>query len=388
MKIVHIGLTGSFNDGWNYQENNLIHYQKKKGYEVCLLTTPFINSKVGIGYEYFKSCEYVDRDGVKIYRLPLKYSWFNLKISKFRTYKNIENTLKTEKPDIIFVHGVQSLDIKKIVSYIKQNKNIKVFVDNHCDFSNSSKNFISKNILHKLIWRHMAQMIEPYTTKFYGVLPARVDFLINMYGLPKNKVELLVMGADDEKVEEASQTKIKANLREKHGIDKTDFLIITGGKIDEEKIQTLLLMEAVKKINRKNVKLIVFGSVVASLKSKVLKLADEKNIQYIGWVDSQESYEYFATADLVVFPGRHSVFWEQAVGQGAPMICKYWDGTTHVDLGGNVIFLEEDSSLEIKNVIEDLLNDPEKYKKMKSVAMEKGMSVFSYKDIAERSIRS
>ena len=44
-------------------------------------------------------------------------------------------------------------------------------------------------------------MINPYVNKFYGVLPARVDFLINEYKLPKNKVELLVMGADDDCIE-------------------------------------------------------------------------------------------------------------------------------------------------------------------------------------------
>ena len=41
---------------------------------------------------------------------------------------------------------------------------------------------------------------------------------------------------------------------------------------------------------------------------------------------------------------------------------------------------------EIQKEIEYLLHNPDVYKKMKHVAMDKGMKVFSYKDIAQRAI--
>ena len=43
------------------------------------------------------------------------------------------------------------------------------------------------------------------------------------------------------------------------------------------------------------------------------------------------------------------MFWEQVAGMGIPMVCKYWEGTTHVDCGGNVKFLYRDSVEEIKS---------------------------------------
>ena len=109
-------------------------------------------------------------------------------------------------------------------------------------------------------------------------------------------------------------------------------------------------------------------------------------LQYIGWVESKDSYAYFAAADLVVFPGRHSVFWEQVAAQGIPMLVKSWDGTHHVDLGGNVRFLYEDSVAEIQGELERLLEDPERLAQMKRVAVEKGMRTFSYNDISQRAI--
>ena len=191
------------------------------------------------------------------------------------------------------------------------------------------------------------------------------------------------MGTDDEMVKKSQGIDVKRKIRRQWGIDEKDFLIMNGGKIDQWKKQTLLLMDAVNQISRKDVKLIVFGSVTDELRAEVEKRCSDK-VQYIGWLKSEESYEYFAASDLVVFPGRHSVFWEQVAGQGIPMVCKYWDGTTHVDLGGNVVFLHEDNTEEITNAIEKLLS-PDEYAKIKEAA-EKAKTSFLYSDIAKRSI--
>ena len=68
------------------------------------------------------------------------------------------------------------------------------------------------------------------------------------------------------------------------------------------------------------------------------------------------------------------------------MICKYWEGTTHVDLGGNVVFIHEESVKCIQDLIESISNDTDRYIKMKDVAEKKGMEIFSYERIAERAI--
>jgi len=114
--------------------------------------------------------------------------------------------------------------------------------------------------------------------------------------------------------------------------------------------------------------------------------ADCKKVQYIGWIKAKDSYDYFYAADLVVFPGRHSVFWEQVAAQGLPMVVKHWNGTTHVDFGGNVKFLYNDSANEIKTALEDILEN-DNYKKMKSVA-EKASENFKYSKIAKVSIET
>ena len=359
-------------------------YHKKLGYDVEVIASTQSFDKQG------KVC-YLDNVGtyqneydIKVTRLAYKS---NSKIwKKLKRYIGVFEAISKAEPDVLFIHGGQFLDIDQVVKYIKMHPDVKVYVDNHADFSNSATNWFSKNILHRIVWKHTEHKIEPYTRKFYGVLPVRVDFLKNVYGLPADKCELLVMGADDELVERAKTSGARERIRKQYGIKNDDFLIVTGGKINKWKTQTLLLMQAVKNISNPNVKLIVFGSVNDELIEQVKALSDSNKVQYIGWISSEDTYDYFEASDLVVFPGRHSVMWEQVTGQGKPMIVKDWPGTHHVDLGGNVLFLTEDSTVEIQRKIESLLSDPSKVSEMTKIAQEKGMQIFSYADISKRAI--
>lgn len=382
MKIVHLCLGCFFPDNYSYQENMLPKFHKQLGYEVEVIASLVTFDKDGKGTFLEKGSVYQNEYDIKVTRLDYKKP---VKVyRKLKRYVGTYEVLKKANPDILFIHGCQFMDMDIVVKYVKERSSIKVYVDNHADFSNSGTNWLSKNFLHKILWRHTAHNIEPYTTKFYGVLPARVDWLVNMYKLPKEKCELLVMGADDDKVKEASNPEIRNSIREKYRIAADDFVIMTGGKIDPWKTQTLLLMEAVAKINNPKVKLVVFGSVTPDLKEQVAARCVENKVLYIGWVQSSESYKYFASADLAVFPGRHSVFWEQVAGMGIPMVCKYWDGTTHVDEGGNVKFLRNDSVDEIYDILMNILNG--EYMHMREIANGVAKKKFSYKEIAVRAI--
>lgn len=382
-KILHLCLSGPVTDGWNYQDNLLSKYHVKLGYEVTIICSQWIWGTEG-KIEKIQETNYFNENGVKMIRLPLCGG--NIQ-SKFKHFIGLYAAIAKEKPDIIFLHGVANIDNGIITKYCKRNPKVVLYADNHADFSNSATNWLSKKVLHEVIWRFFAHKLIPYAKAFYGVLPARVDFLKEMYGLPAEKCKLLVMGADDELVEAAAVPQVKEKVRKEYGIAEDDFLVMTGGKIDKWKTQTLLLMEAVQNIKSQKVKLVVFGSVVPELKEEVSALADGRKVQYIGWVQSQDSYKYFAAADLVVFPGRHSVFWEQVAGQGIPMLVKDWPGTHHVDLGGNIEFLSKDSADEMKEKIEDICYNKYKYEKMREIAQKKGMECFSYKKIAQNAIK-
>jgi len=384
MKVLHLCLGCFYIDNYSYQENLLPKYHKELGYEVSIIASLLSFDDSGRACLLPKGGSYTNEYGIPVTRID--YANRFKKFSRiFRLFSGTYESLVKERPDIIFIHGCQFWDMHKVVKYLKKNQNVKVYFDNHADFSNSATNWLSRNILHKFIWRHCAKIIEPYTSKIYGVLPARTKFLIDIYKMPDSKVEFLPMGADDEMINWKHQDEIRDKIRSKFKISKDDFLIITGGKIDPAKAQTLLLMKVVRSMPQ-NVKLIIFGSIVPALEEGIMKLCDGEQVQHIGWINSDDIYNYFLASDLGVFPGRHSVMWEQAIGTGLPCVFKYWEGVTHVDLGGNCRFLYNDTFEEIYDLINEIYSDEKVFKKMKNVSIEKGVTYFSYNEIGKKSI--
>jgi len=357
---------------------------KLQGHDVMILAsteTYLNNNKIG----YVEPKSYINENGIPVTRLPY-VNWLPHGIAKkLRIYKGITDALNSFNPEIIFLHGCQFISIREIVSFIKCNKDVKVFVDGHTDFVNSARNWLSKNILHGIIYKHCAKIIEPYTTKFYGVLPTRVDFFRTMYGIPSEKLELLVMGVDDSVVDFARKNQIRESVRKTLNLLDDDFVIVTGGKIDKRK-NIHKLMRAVINLNLKHIKLIVFGKPDKNMEKDILKLSDYESIRYVGWVEPEKVYDYYFASDLAFFPGTHSVLWEQAVGVGLPAVFKKWDGIQHVDLGGNCLFIETGEIDEIEKTIINIFNDKQQFLTMKQIAIDKGIEYFSYSNIARRAI--
>ena len=379
MKIMHLMLANFYIDNYSYQENYLPKYHKLQGHDVEIVASLFTFDENGKGKWLPKADKYINEHGIPVTRIafadkPMAY--------RLRWYVGLQDELDRIAPDLIFIHGVQFMDISVVAKYCKKHSQVKVFADSHSDFANSATNWLSRNILHKIIWRSCAQKINPYVTKFYGVLPARVDFLADVYGLPRKKIELLVIGADDESVQKAIDPAARSNIRQQYGLAQDDIVIMTGGKIDNNKPQTLMLMEAVNKLEGENIKLLVFGSVIPELQATFDAQLSER-VKYVGWKKSDEIYSEYAAADVIAFPGLHSVLWEQAVAMGKPCIFHKLEGFMHIDLGGNCTFFTDETVEGYCRVIRETIENMES---LKQVAQKKGLETFSYSKIAQRSI--
>jgi 1,2-diacylglycerol 3-alpha-glucosyltransferase len=386
MKILHVCLGNFYIDNYSYQENLLSKYHKKLGHDVSILASLVSFDKTGRRCFLKSASTYINENNIPVCRIGYKPGIFRIN-QKLRRYDiSVYDILKEEKPDFLFIHGVQFLDILKIIKYKKENPSLKIVVDNHADFNNSARTFLSRWGLHGILWRFVARKVEPYVEKFFGVLPARCDFLENVYGLPKEKIDLLIMGADDEFVDLEKKDEISTLIRKRHDVANDEFLIVTGGKLDKWK-NIPLLLEGFSEIKNSRIKFLVFGNISLDMKSVIESLASKDDrVQLVGWISSEEIYNYFLAADLVVFPGGHSVLWEQAVACGVPCIFKHWPNTQHVDIGGNCQFIYKNSATEIRELIEKVLDDKELYQRMKDVANSCKKEVFLYSKISKKSL--
>ncbi len=357
---------------------------RSQGHEVAILasTETYVDHAM-LGY--LKPSSYYTKDGLPISRIPYTKLMPHLFARKLRIYNGVSKVLEKFKPDIIFLHGCQFISIKEFASYAKNHLNVRIYVDIHSDFINSARNWLSRNILHGIIYKWCANKINPYTSKFYGTLPIRMEFLRKVYGISPEKIELLVLGTDDSVVDLAKKDEIRKSIRRTLSIKDNDFVLVTGGKIDHLK-NIHVLMKAVNELQKEDIKLIVFGEPNQQMKPEIDILKSSSSIRFIGWVPSEKVYDYFFAADLGFFPGTHSVLWEQATGVGLPCVFKKWDGIQHVDLNGNCLFINAADIKEIREKILLLYQDNDLLLNMRQVAMDKGVPEFSYYEIAKRAI--
>ena len=385
MKIVHIMISCFYIEGAGYQENLLSKAHKRDGHDVTIISSQYcFNSK----YEPLTrpAGEYINDDGIKVIILPDNKRLPSILGTYQRKCKGLYATLDNVKPDIIFMHGLTEKDGYDAAKYVSRHSNVILYCDHHQDYYNSAH--LNKGLLSKLhfnlLIKPIAQYIANYCRMFWGTTPWRVQHLIEVYGIPKEKADFLVMGADDTKIHWSDKSELRLAIRAKYNIGRDDFLIVTGGKINKEK-NIHILANAVSSNNLPNVKLLIFGQPDDATKPLLDCYNNNENIIQIGWIDSDKVYDIFLSADLGYFPGTHSVLWEQAVACGLPTVFKLWDGMKHVNVNGNSILQEVITVDTISALLSDLVGNTKRMEDMRNAAMN-AKNMFCYSEIAKKAI--
>lgn len=389
MRIAHICLAAFYIDGFGYQENILPKLHRQMGNEVVIIasTQTYIeHTRLG----YLEPSSYLNEHGVQVHRLPYA-SWVPRRFrSKVRAYQGLEERLDEFQPDLIFVHDVQFWDLLAIRRYVRR-RPTPVYADCHADYVNSARGFVSRHLLHGLFYRQILQRVDPIIDRYLPTLPARADFLHEVYGLAREKMELLPFGADDTLIQGLDRAAVRRDVRSGLGIPDDAVVLVTGGKLDLRKnIHTLIERFSVLRGSGQlaGMHLLVFGQPDASVQAALAGIDVHPDVHLQGWMQSGNIYKMFLAADLAIFPGTHSVLWEEAIGHGLGLVAHHWPGVHHLDLGGNLKFIHDASPPALDALLGDLWRDDAlMVRAMTGVAAEKGPRVFSFSAIAAQAIR-
>lgn len=382
MKIAHCCLAAFYIDHFGYQENILPKMHLFQGHEVTIIASTESYGE-SLQYDYKEPSVYINENNIRVARLPY-VEWLPIQLSKkIRLYNGLYNELLRFKPDIIFIHDCQFLSIYTIAKYAKKN-NVTIYVDSHTDFINSGRTFISKNIFHRFIYRMCAQKIEPFTKLFYGTLPLRMKFYNEIYKIPLSKLRLLPFGVDDTVIKDYDKLSARRGIIQKYHIPEGSKIIVSGGKIDQRK-NIHLLINAFRKSHLSNTVIVIFGKPTDEMKSIIEDYYESGNIIFTNWLNYEQTCELLIAADIGIFPGTHSVLWEQALGCGLPCIFKYWEGIDHLNINNNCHYLKEISESTLIETMHLYINCDERLEEFKNKA-ERSARNFSYSEIARNAI--
>lgn len=378
MNILHVCLAAFYIDNYAYQENVLPRMHRNMGLNVRILASceTYVDNQV-LGY--VKPSSYINEDGILVTRLPYKKGIPLFLAKKLRYYDGISEYLNEYKPECIFLHDIQFLDIKKIVDYKKENENVIIVADGHTDYVNSARGFISKYILHGFIYKKSIKKSEKYISSFYGTSPPRNQFMMEMYDIPELKLEYLPLGVDDNKIKKLNHISDKKRIVAKYNLNISNYLVVTGGKFDSNKKNVLNLMDAVSMLD--GVSLLIFGSFSEEIEILAKYKLSEK-VVFAGWLDETDSMQVISAADVAVFPYLHSILWEQTAGIGTPLIVKRIRGFDHININGNCNYLKKCDVKEMIDVIKECKTLDRELKEKADIAKKS----FMYSNIAKHVI--
>lgn len=382
MKIAHIQLTQPYTEGFNYQDNFLPACHRKQGHEVVFYATcsiwekgKLVNVKPGI-----KRLQ----DGMILERLPFQSFGSAFFTEKMRWSRDIYERLCEFQPDFIMMHDYQSLSTYSVCRYIDTHPEVRLVIDCHTDVHNSATNWLSREVLHKLIYKRIAQAAAKRAKVLYYLSIETKEFMRSVYDLPEEKMEYLPLGGI---IPDKTDYQAKRNSRRKElGLTSEDVLIVHSGKLTAGK-KTVDLLTAMRQIGAQNAFLAVIGSADDPKTKEALDIATEEDsrIRYLGWKSGDDLLEYLCAADIYAQPGTQSATMQNAACCGCAEVL-YPYSSHKVLLGDAVLYAENVEQL--AQALNSLVTDPQLLKKKKEQLFQVACEKLDYKKQAERILQA
>lgn len=378
MRILHIMLANFYCEGYEYQENILPQMNKKDGHDVKIIASTEAFDETG-KYTYLKPQKYANKYDIEVVRLPYVRWMPSIIARKVRIYKGLWEQLELYKPDLIFCHSLMFWDLRTISAYKKKYPQVKLYADFHSDYNNSATNFISKNILHKMIYRPIILKHMKNFEKLYYITVETKEFLQKLYKIPDEYLEFYPLGGiiECEKVRDEYRNKIRNKL----GIKKNEMMILHSGKMGVAK-KTVNILSALKELEFPEIKLVLIGVFDEKYEKDVMAYIESDNrMIYEGWKSGEELRQYMCAADLYLQPGSQSIVAQTAVCSNCGLAVA--PHISYKELFGERVFYVE-SKEEIKNLIEEVINNPQILEEKRKQGFDFAQSYLDYRVLSRK----
>lgn len=316
MNIIHI--EDFFHPNAGYQINILPKYMVKQGHTVTIVTskmdkmppnlTAFFGSEEIEKYDR----EYSEKTGVDIIRLDIHKF-----ISGRAVFtKEIFRTVEALRPDILYVHGNDTLTAMRYL--FRLNKiDYPIVMDSHM-LEMASINRFSQ--LYRKFYKYFFTPII-IRNKIPVIRTQDDSYVEKNLGIPLHQCPWISVGSDtlffypDERV--------KNEFRKSNNIEEDDFVVVYTGKLDESKGGKLLAQAFEKKfVSKKNIVLIVVGNTNGEYGKQVEYLFNKSENRIIRFPTQKytELAKFYQVADLSVFPKQCSLSFYDAQACGLPVV--------------------------------------------------------------------
>ena len=315
MRIVHI--EDFFHPDAGYQINILPKYMVQQNNEVYIVTSKMEEAPDSLTSFFGKEDidrrdrEYSARTGVIIKRVSI-FGFFSGR-AIFR--KSLFKTVQDLNPDVIYVHGNDTLTAMRFLMKYKKKK-FPLVLDSHM------LEMASVNKFNKVFRKFYRHFFTPIIIKNQiPVIRTQDDSYVEKnLGIPLAQAPWISVGSDTLLFKEDQEERKK--FRKLYNISDDDFVVIYTGKLDEAKGAKLLASVFSAKFPRKNVVLLVVGNSSEEYGIEIERMLKQSENRVIRFPTQKyvDLAKFYQASDLSVFPKQCSLSFYDAQACGLPVV--------------------------------------------------------------------
>lgn len=339
MRLLILTTGNEFTPSMLYKENYIIKAAQKHGDEVFV----FANQYTYIQGKTTKAPQKEVIEGFHLKRFHYVSYGFRLITSRIRKIKGLEKEIIAIKPDLIFVNCAQVYNIKNLRIIKDSLPSVKIVLDFSTKFLNSARGWISKYILHQLIYKSWIQRALPYVDRVFYISEESKEFANIMYGIPESLLEH--NNLPGETIPAKLKQDYKKEIFGKLGFSDQNLMILYSGKIYPEK-NVDQLVRAFLCLKNPNFRLLIIGVYNDEASKDVIEplISSDNRIKFMNFVSGKELTKYICAADLYIQPGSISQTCQTAVCCGTPLC--FNDIPTHREIyNGNGFFVDSENDI-------------------------------------------
>jgi len=320
---------------------------------------------------------YIENTGVNVIRLPLKGYISGRAIFTKEIFKTVESL----RPDILYIHGNDTLIAMQYLLGIKKLR-FPIVMDSHMLEIASLNRF---NEIFRYVYR---KIFSPILIKNkIPVIRTQDDtYVEKCLGIPLAQCPWISVGSDT--LLFYPDKKVKDEFRKGNGINNDDFVVVYAGKLSEGKGGKLLAKTFKDKFDtNRNLVLVVVGNAVGTYGKEVEEIFKKSKNRIIRFPTQKyiNLPRFYQMSDLAVFPKQCSLSFYDAQACGLPVISE--DNKVNIDrLKYNNGLNFKANSIEDfrKNILKFLHMPNKKYQNMKLNAYQYVKNNYDYKKIAKQ----
>lgn len=391
MRIVHV--MGYYQSGLGYQENWLPFEQRALGHDVALVCAdrlwpvPNFDETLGriVGDRFAPCAGVTEERGVQVHRLPvLRESEAHAQV----LLRGLADRVRSLAPDVVHLHGVTAPTTHQVVF---SSVRATLVADSHTCTSNLVPFGWKKRLYYGLYSAGLGRVLATRVRRFLAVCDDARDVLVDVCGVPAERVFVNPLGADDARFtpDAAARARVRAAL----GVADDDALIVYAGKLSRGKDLEVLL-DAFGRLDATDgpTTLLLLGNGArdyeAALRARAAALPPERaaRVRFHDLVPNATLPDFYSAADLGVWPGDPSNTIQEATMCGVPVVTPANRVTNHVIAGGNGVDFARGDADALRAALRGLLADRARLSALRAAARAHALAHLTWRAIAAEAI--